>query len=168
MSIGPLGTKIHWYTLLFIDENAFEDDGNFVQGEMSVVPVLYKCRTRHFQQWQWLQMSWHQTVLSHRYPEWWLDNYRHVPFKVPLTLTNQWVVQERHNSSGLTMELRLSCTNPSKCWLGFIRQPFPMRSIEYPRLGYWWVITFNFYVITHPYPNFNGCLVTEPLIWRHG
>ena len=26
------------------------------------------------------------------------------------------LVQERHNSSALAMELRLSCTNPPMCW----------------------------------------------------
>ena len=35
-----------------------------------------------------------------------------------------WLVQERRNSSALTMELRLSCTNPSIWW--FVSEPIKL------------------------------------------
>ena len=34
-----------------------------------------------------------------------------------INLKIDWLVQERSNSSALALELRLSCTNPSKCGL---------------------------------------------------
>ena len=41
-----------------------------------------------------------------------------------------WLVQERRNSIPNTLELRLSCTNPSKCWLSkWELWVFPMKSV---------------------------------------
>ena len=59
---------------------------------------------------EWLPTKWRQTTWS--------------PVKKTSCIiqcsANPWVVQERRNSSALAMELRLSCTNPSKYGVNFL------------------------------------------------
>ena len=83
-------------------------------------PITYSSKVTRYQYYIFIYSIVHEDQAMTFYWHWWRTRSTHFTLN-PLSFQIDGLVQERRNSSALAMELRLSCTNPSR-WCARCKQ----------------------------------------------